>query len=200
MKSRIVWGLLIASVWSLSARADDKPPAGVDPAKALAEMQQQFMQQFDINKDGKLDGQEQLMAQEAMRRQGWNMGIAPGGSPLMEQFSKQFDTDHDGKLNPMEAMMAQQAFQRMRNNNGMHGGIRGGGGGSSIQPQPVVPAAGVGDQKADKVSPLVKRFDKDGDGKLNAQEKAAAQAELKKKDKDKAKDAKAKDKAKKGDK
>ena len=34
--------------------------------------------------------------------------------------------------------------------------------------------------KPEKVNALVKRFDKDGDGKLNAEEKAAAQAELKK--------------------
>jgi hypothetical protein len=48
----------------------------------------------------------------------------------------------------------------------------------------------------------VKRFDKDGDGKLNDAEKAAAQAELKKdKSKEKEKDAKKdKDKAAKKDK
>jgi hypothetical protein len=74
----------------------------------------------------------------------------------------------------------------------MRGGVnRGGGGGSGSlpQPQPFAPPA-AGDGKASKVSPLVKRFDKDGDGKLNAEEKAAAQAELKK---DKSKDEKPKD-------
>jgi hypothetical protein len=74
----------------------------------------------------------------------------------------------------------------------------GGGGGSSLAP-PAAPVAPVGDGKPAKVNPLVKRFDKDGDGKLNDAEKAAAQAELKK-DKSKEKDAKKeKDKAAKKD-
>jgi hypothetical protein len=188
-------GLVCFSLASLAAAADDKPPAGFDPSKAMTEMQQQFMLQFDVNKDGKLNDQEKMMAQEAMRRQGWNFGIAPSGS-FMDQFSKQFDANHDGQLSPVEAFAAQQAFQRIRNH-GNGGGIRSGGGGGAMQPQGFAPVAPAGDHKGDKVSPLIKRFDKDGDGKLNAEEKAAAQAELKKKDKEKAKDAKAKDKAKK---
>jgi EF hand len=183
-------------------RGQDKPPAGVDPAKALADMQQQFLLQFDVNKDGKLSDQEKLMAQEAMRLHGINMGIAPGGFPGSDQFVKQFDVDRDGKLSPQEAMMAQAVFQRMRNNgSGVRTGVRpniGGGGGSIPQQQPALPAAQPAAQKGSKVSPLVKRFDKDGDGKLNAGEKAAAQAELK--GKDKAKDAKTKEKGAKKDK
>jgi hypothetical protein len=126
-----------------------------------------------------------------MRQQGWKMGIAPGGFPGADQFNKQFDRDGDGKLSPMEAMMAQQAFQRMRGNVG-RGGIRGGGSIGSGAPPPVAPIAPANDAKSGKVPPLIKRFDKDGDGKLNAEEKAAAQAELKK-DKAKDKDAKPKD-------
>jgi hypothetical protein len=196
MKRCLVLAIVIAGVWSASALAEDKPPAGVDPAKALTEMQQQFLQQFDINKDGKLSDQEKLMAQEAMQRQGWNLGIAPSGLPGADQFVKQFDADRDGKLSPMEAAAAQAAFQRMRGGNGMRGGIRGGGSGGAIPPQPAAPVAPAPEQKKGKVPPLVKRFDKDGDGKLNAEEKAAAQAELKKdKSKDKDKDVKPKEKA-----
>jgi len=193
----------VISLLPVFAVGQDKPPAAFDPAKAMAEMQQQFMQQFDANKDGKLDGQEQMMAQEAMRRHGINVGVAPGGSTMMDQFSKQFDADRDGRLSPIEAFAAQQAFQRIRNRGSGFGGVRSGGGGTALPPQNLAPVAG-GNAQPDKVSPLVKRFDKDGDGKLNAAEKAAAQAELKKKDKDKdkakdakAKDANAKDKAKK---
>jgi hypothetical protein len=192
MNRSIALSLLIAAGWSFAARAQNNPQAGLDPSTMMAQMQQQFLQQFDVNKNGKLDGPEQLAAQEAMRQQGWTMGIAPGGFPGADQFSKQFDRDGDGKLNQMEAMMAQQAFQRMRNHGagGMRGGVRGGGGGSAL-PQQSLPVAGPGDSKKGKVSPLVKRFDKDGDGKLSAEEKAAAQAELKK-DKSKDKDDKEK--------
>jgi hypothetical protein len=161
-------------------------------------MQQQMLSQFDVDKNGVLSDQEKMMAQEAMRRQGVTMPMAPGGFPGADQFNKQFDRDGDGKLNPQEAMAAQAAFQRMRGNgSGMRGGLNNGGGGgagaSGVNPQQPIAPPNAGDGKASKVSPLVKRFDKDGDGKLNADEKAAAQAELKK-DKGKEKDAKAKDK------
>jgi len=175
-----------------------QPPA-FDQQKMLEQMQQQMTAQFDLDKDGKLNPQESMMAQEAMRRQGINIGMPPTGFPGADQFAKQFDRDGDGKLNPQEAMMAQAAFQRMRGNgSGMRGGLNGnggGGGGSAMPQQPLVPPNAADNKGGGKVSPLIKRFDKDGDGKLNAEEKAAAQAELKKeksKDKD-VKDAKGKD-------
>ena len=113
-------------------------------------MQQQFMHQFDINKDGMLSGQEALMAQEAMRRHGMNLGIAPGGFAGADQFSRMFDRDGDGKLNPMEAMAAQTAFNRMRGNGG---GIRTGGGGGAIPPQPFFPANPANNGKGKKPAP-----------------------------------------------
>lgn len=163
-------------------------PATTNPPQVLNPFQQQFLQQFDLDRNGQLSPQENLMAQEAMRRAGINLGIAPGGSPSADQFAKQFDRDGDGKLSLAESATAQAMFQRMRNNgHGTRGGVQVGGGGSSaIPPQPFIPVAGD-EKKPAKINPLVKRFDKDGDGKLNAEEKAAAQAELKKdKGKDKA--------------
>jgi hypothetical protein len=170
------------------AGGQDKGIPGVDPSTAVGKMQQQFLMQFDVNKDGRLDAQEQMMAQEAMRRNGMNLGIAPGGFPGADQFVKQFDRDRDGKLSPQESAMAQAAFQRMRNG---AGGVRSGGGGASgaLPQQPIQPVAPPAEKKS-KGNPIVKRFDKDGDGKLNADEKAAAQAKFKKeKEKDKGKDA-----------
>jgi Ca2+-binding EF-hand superfamily protein len=188
MNRCVVLALLAVMVPALGT-AQDKPGGGFDPAKAMAEMQRQFLQQFDLDRDGKLSPQENRLAQEVMGRQGINMGIAPGGFPGADQFAKQFDRDGDGKLNPMEAAAAQAAFQRMRNNGGgPRGG--GGGGGSALPQQPIAPAEPPADKKSAKVNPLVKRFDKDGDGKLNAEEKAAAQAEFKK---EKGKDGKVKD-------
>jgi len=165
--------------------AQDKGAPAADAGKGaagpagLADMQQMFLQQFDVNKDGVLSDQEKMMAQEAMRRQGWNLGVAPGGFPGADQFAKRFDRDGDGKLSPLEAMAAQAAFNRMRGN-GINGGIRGGGAPArGVMPQPLMPVAPAS-KGGGKVSPLVKRFDKDGDGKLSKEEKADAQAELKK--------------------
>lgn len=191
-----IFTILILAAARLLAQGDAKLPQGFDPTKAWMEMQQQFLRQFDANRDGKLTGNEQLLAQEAMRRQGINLGMAPGGSPAAEQFSKQFDRDGDGKLSPGERAAAQAAYQRIMN--GGKSGVQRGGGVSSGGVPSAGPAVSPGtqaEQKSDKIPPLVKRFDKDGDGKLNAEEKAAAQAELKKA---KSKEAKAEAKEKDG--
>ena len=195
--SRVAVIVCAGLILPLTALAQDKGvPPGFDQKKMLEQMQRQMIAQFDVDKDGKLNAQENMMAQEAMQRQGINVGLAPGGFPGAEQFAKQFDRDGDGKLNQQEAMMAQAAYQRMRNHgSGMRGGLNGnggGGGGSGTAPQQPIAPVNAGDGKASKVSPLIKRFDKDGDGKLNAEEKAAAQTELKK-DKSKEKEAKPKD-------
>ncbi|HEY2413448.1 MAG TPA: hypothetical protein VGI40_14445 [Pirellulaceae bacterium] len=209
----------LVSVWfSVAAMAQTAPKAPTTPAPtgvpsssvpvpgttpgvqpSIEQMQQQLLSRFDVDRNGVLSAQEQLMAQEAMRREGINLGIPPGGFPGADQFAKQFDRDGDGKLNPQEAFAAQAAYQRMMGGGtggGMRGGLRGGGGGgggSAIPPQPLLaPPNGAGNKTAKSGNPLVQRFDKNGDGKLNAEEKAAAQAELKK-EKGKGKDAKAKD-------
>jgi hypothetical protein len=210
----------VLSAWfSLTAMAQTAPKAPATPAAtavptttttvpvpgatpgmqpSLEQMQQQLLSRFDLDRNGVLSDQEKLMAQEAMRREGINLGIPPGGFPGADQFAKQFDRDGDGKLNPQEAFAAQAAFQRMMGG-GMHGGMRGGlrggggGGGSAMPQQPMLPPPNpAGNKSAKNGNALVQRFDKNGDGKLNAEEKAAAQAELKK-EKGKAKDAKGKD-------
>jgi len=190
MSGRFFLIVLAAVAMLLVAAADDKPAMPADPqAKAIAYWQHQLTTMFDADKDGKLNDQEKLMMQQAMQQHGWAMPMTPGGFPGSDQFVKRFDLDGDGKLSPQEQMMAQQMFMRMRGHGGGHGGVRtgyGGGASGGIPPQgmPVLPG---GDAKGGKENPLVKRFDKDGDGRLNADEKAAAQAELKKKDGKKAK-------------
>jgi len=43
----------------------DGEPVPPQAQQMIAQLQQQFMMQFDVNRDGKLSGQEQMMAQEA---------------------------------------------------------------------------------------------------------------------------------------
>ena len=188
----VLLALAVAPLWGQNAAPT------FDPAQAWTQMQMQLVQQFDANKDGKLTGQEQIAAQEYMRRQGINMGMAPSGLPGADQFNKQFDRNRDGKLDLAERAAAQSAYQRMRS--GRSGGVQSGSVPGSNSAGPTVAPTAKVEQKPAKVPPLIKRFDKDGDGKLNDAEKAAAQAELKKtksKDKDAAAD---KDAAGKGEK
>jgi Ca2+-binding EF-hand superfamily protein len=169
-------------------------------AQNLADIQKRMLQQFDLNKDGALSPDEQLRAQEEMRRMGVpGMGILPGAFPGADQFMKQFDRDGDGQLNNAEQFAAAAAFQRMRGNSGSRrpqvgaggfGGFGAAGGGAAnagaagngVGPAGAFnPAADPLDAKPGSKNALVKRFDKDGDGKLSAEEKADLQAELKKK-------------------
>jgi len=191
MRRYITAAIVMAAGCALSLRAEDKPMPTADQAKMMAEMQQRMLQQFDANKDGVLSDQEKLVAQEAMLKQGVVLpGMTPGGFPGSEQFLKQFDKDGDGKLSDLERVAAMAAYQRSRKNGG--GPTIGRlpyGPGTGQAGQGALPAAQGNDGKGNeakgeegkKVSALIKRFDKDGDGKLDKDEKAAAQAELKKK-------------------
>jgi Ca2+-binding EF-hand superfamily protein len=158
--------------------AAQKAPSPGDQAKAMEAARQQMLRQFDRDGDGALNPQEQAAADQTMM-QGAVGGVPVGNNP----FLKQFDRDGDGKLNAAELRQAREYWDRMRRKGGgPQRGFDPRGGGSA--PQPAAPVADK-KQEQDKVSPLVKRFDKDGDGKLNETEKAAAQAELKGKKKDK---------------
>lgn len=152
----------------------------------------------DVAKAAKAQA-EQAALQAAMQG-GITPGMPVGNNPAL----RQFDRDGDGKLNAQEIGFAREMARRMR---GSSGGVgRGGGPGGGPQrgftpggaPPPAVPATQA---KPKKVSPLVERFDKDGDGKLDDEEKAAAQADLKGTKKDKSEKPKnAKDKGKDGEK
>jgi Ca2+-binding EF-hand superfamily protein len=175
----------VLSTATLPAAAQ-KVPSPADQAKATEAAMQQMLRQFDRDGDGKLNPQEQAAADQTMM-QGAVGGMPVGNNP----FLKQFDRDGDGKLNPAEMRQAREYWDRMRRKGGgPQRGFDPRGGGNA--PQPAAPAAEAKREK-EKVSPLVKRFDKDGDGKLNETEKAAAQAELKK---DKKKDKGEKEKGK----
>jgi Ca2+-binding EF-hand superfamily protein len=191
--------IVIACCCLNSFAADNQFPGSADQAKAAEAAKQQVLRQFDLNRDGVLSPQEQLRAQEALRKSGFP--IMPGGSIAAAPELKQFDRDGDGKLNPQEQRAAQEAWNRSRGNGS--GPARGGfpgGNGNAGNGVPTAPAsAPAAEPKPEKVSPLVKRYDKDGDGKLNDDEKAAAQAD-RTKGKKKEKPEKAKEPAGKDDK
>lgn len=182
MKCSMLLALAVFMFVAAGVRAEEKGADGkAGKAGAAQQIQQKLLQQFDTNKDGVLSEQEKLIASEMMRRAGAPpMALEPGGFPGAEQFLKQFDKNGDGKLSDAEKLAAQTAYQRMRGRSGGGPAYGIGFGGQAGGFAPVAPTAGAkGKAKEPKVSALVKRFDKDGDGKLSDEEKAAAQAELK---------------------
>lgn len=81
------------------------------------------------------------------------------------QILKEFDADGDGKLNDEERTKAKEAFARRRNGQGNRPGAG--------RPQGRPGPGGQG-QGRPNLQQLLKEFDKDGDGKLSEQERAAA--------------------------
>ncbi|HZN35068.1 MAG TPA: hypothetical protein VFB80_14665 [Pirellulaceae bacterium] len=198
MRCELVLAVVLCAGFVAPALAEDKPVRKAGEGKGdQAALQQKLLQQFDANKDGVLSDQEKLAANEFLRRSGAVAGVAPGGFPGADQFAKQFDKDGDGKLNDQEKLMAQAAWQRMRARSsgptygpgyaGPYGFAQANANAGGVAAANAAAAGGgAGGEGKAKVSALVKRFDKDGDGKLNDEEKAAAQAELKKDKKSKA--------------
>ena len=139
-----------------------------------------LLEKFDANGDGNLTGQELLNAREAAMKQ---FGAAAGAAGInFDEIKKKFDRDGDGQLNPQEQAAAMAAFQKARQGGGAPaaGVLPGAGSG--------IPAGGgfggpIGNGgEGGKVrgrEAMIKRFDKNGDGKLSDDEKAEAQKVLK---------------------
>jgi Ca2+-binding EF-hand superfamily protein len=153
--------------------------ASADDAPNPEQLKKQLLEKFDADGDGDLKGQELLNAREAAMKQ---FGAAAGAAGVnFEEIKKKFDLDRDGQLNPQE----QAAFQKARAKNGRPatGGLPGAGG----LPGGIPPGGGFGGPAANGGEggkrrgreAMIKRFDKNGDGKLSDDEKAQAQKELK---------------------
>jgi Ca2+-binding EF-hand superfamily protein len=137
------------------ARMPGRPGGGPPPNF------EEFAKRFDRDGDGKLSDEERAAARGAFAR----MPGGPGGPFNPEEMIRRFDRDGDGKLNEAEQQAARAAFAR-----GPGPGGPGAGG--------LLPGEGKGpDSKLDKEQ-LLKRFDKDGDGKLSDEERAAAREAL----------------------
>lgn len=148
---------------AMQGRIGGVPPgANVDPAIA-ANAQQMMMWRNDLNRDGVLSAQETMYAMKrggGMR--GGNAGTGMAAQGMLQQ------------MNQQQQMMNQQAMQAANNQQ------------NAADPDEVADQARKARAAAKKKPAkkgLVSKFDKDGDGKLNAEEKAAAKAAISKRQK-----------------
>ncbi len=180
MKSVLgVLGAAAVVVFAGLSSADDAKPADRNDAPNPEQLKKQLLEKFDADGDGDLKGQELLNAREAAMKQ---FGAAAGAAGVnFDEIKKRFDLDRDGRLNPQE----QAAFQKARAKGG--GPAAGGFPGAGGLPGGIPPGGGFGGPGANGGEggkrrgreAMIKRFDKNGDGKLSDDEKAEAQKELK---------------------
>lgn len=110
-----------------------------------------------------------------------NGQAAANQAAARKEIMKRFDRDGDGRLNAQEQLAATRAMQQRGITTPGMPNLAGRNGGNGVQAGP-----GVGQAAPQAPAPklsrreeiLLKRFDKDGDGKLNDEEKTAARAEL----------------------
>lgn len=168
-----------ASVLANAEEGKDKPPRPQPESGRDAnagEFAKRLLEKFDADKDGRLSPQERAKAEEQMLK---DLGDAAG--PKFQEFLKKFDRDGDGRLNAQERSAAMAAAQKIRAaGGGAVGGLPAGGAAPAVSQPPAKPARPKRPSRAE----VLKRFDKDGDGKLNDEEKAAAKAAARERKKD----------------
>jgi len=137
--------------------------------------QQQYrlmLQRYDINKNGRLDAPELARMREAipqlqrkMQDNNGNQTNKPSGEPASNarresgaQVIQRFDKDGDGVLNDQERAAARQALQQLRQRSGSTRRLF---------------SVNVKRNRLDS-SRLMRKYDFDGDGVLNADERRAA--------------------------
>lgn len=162
---------MASAVWAEEGAAN---PAGL----GREEIKQRLLQKYDTNGDGNLTGDE---LQKARADLGKNLGGLPGpAGAAFDEIKKKFDVDGDGELNAQEQAAAMTAFQKARGAGGPGAAGVGaaGGGAGGFSGGATGGAEGEGGKTRGRAA-MIKQFDKDGDGKLNEEEKAAAQKALK---------------------
>ncbi len=152
----------------------------------------ELIKKFDKDGDGKLNEQERKAAMASRGKRPGNGGDRPNRAEILKKFDKdgdgklneqerqaamaagraamekRFDKDGDGKLNEEERAAMRKAMEERRKN-----------GGAAGRPTDSAAAPARKNRLSDEV---LKKFDKDGDGELNAEERKAARASKRPKD------------------
>jgi Ca2+-binding EF-hand superfamily protein len=180
--------VLAVCLFVAPAFADDKPQRPVSP-----ELRQKLLEQFDADKDGKLNEEERAKARaefEKRRGNGKDRPAQPNAEAAKKRFQgiiAKFDKDGDGRLNEEERAAAQKARQGVGGPNpeaakkrfqGIIAKFDKDGDGRLNEEERAAAQKAMGGQFANRRAEIVKKFDKDGDGKLNAEEQAAARKAL----------------------
>lgn len=136
-------------------QAESAPPAddSASPASSHARLDQ-IVQRFDRNGDGKLDETEKAAAKAAMG------GEDKSAGGLRDRMIEHFDKNGDGQLDDAEKQEARAAREKRQ---------AGGGPTNTPAAAPAGPAGPGG-----RAGEAMKRFDKNGDGKLDETERAEA--------------------------
>ena len=145
----------------------DKAREGRRPGKGGpgADFRKKMLEKYDADKDGKLNEEERGKAREEMKKH---------FKERRAEMLKKFDKDGDGKLSEEERKALHEAMKKR------HGDRKPGEG------RPGGP--GKGPRGADFRKKMIEKFDADGDGKLNEEERAKARESFKKRAKSAKKD------------
>lgn len=154
--------------FTCTASAQEEGAKGERPRPRKDKIHGKLLEKFDEDGDGKLNEEERRAAQEfmnKMREKRGSEGRRGDRDDHHKRLLEKFDEDGDGKLNEEERKAAQAAMKDRRGSEGRRGGEAGEG----RHPRP----------NFENLPPRVKknileRFDEDGDGKLNEEEKKKA--------------------------
>ena len=152
-----------------SAMQKKRGPAEKGPGKGRPNMKQ-LLAKYDTNGDGKLDAKERAKIKKPAPRPETERNKQTN-QERQQKLLQRFDKDGDGELSPAERRAMKEFLEKRRAERGPNGPRPAGNG------KPNVPRNRL-DQKK-----VLKQFDVNGDGKLDASEKTAARNAVRKKTK-----------------
>jgi Ca2+-binding EF-hand superfamily protein len=112
--SSVSLSLLTATLFALPALAQSEKAEEPASAPAMTQRQQDLIQRFDKNGDGRLDEDEKAAAHAEMRREGKGEGERGGRAEMRKKLLKRFDKNGDGKLNEAERAEAEKAVKQFK--------------------------------------------------------------------------------------
>jgi len=202
--------LLLAGSFLMSASlfAQDRPADGEKDGKHRRPSKEEILKKFDKNGDGELNEEEKAAMKEAREKHRGKRG--EGDRPNRKEMLKKFDTDGDGKLNEEERAALKEAMKKRHHAEALKRFDKDGDGELNEEERAAAKEAakkriagrdgagkdgregGKGGREGRKGRPnfddlpeklkarLIEKFDADGDGQLNEEEKAKAREEMKK--------------------